>query len=67
MEEGCPRVDTSNPGWYTSTDMAHMPNPFAIATAQAKRQGFQSFNRGSRGQMARSRIAEAVKRRLGKG
>lgn len=33
---------------------------FAIATAQAKKKGYTSFKKGSRGYEMRSKIAEAI-------
>ena len=37
-------------------------NPFAIATAQAKKQGYSNFKEGGSGDPQRKKIAEAVKR-----
>jgi len=36
-------------------------NPFAIATAQAKKQGYEDFSEGSAGAKKRDEIAEALK------
>jgi len=38
-------------------------NPFAVATAQAKKQGHKDFSEGSAGDKQRKNIAEAVKRK----
>jgi len=38
-------------------------NPFAVATAQAKRMGYEDFKEGSSGGKKRDRIAEALKRK----
>jgi hypothetical protein len=37
-------------------------NPFAVATAQAKKQGHSGFKEGSAGDSQRKKIAEAIKR-----
>jgi hypothetical protein len=37
-------------------------NPFAVATAQAKKMGYSNFSEGSVGKRKRSEIAEALKR-----
>jgi len=36
-------------------------NPFAVATAAAKKQGFKNFKEGSPGDKKRDEIAEALK------
>ena len=36
-------------------------NPFAIATAQAKKEGFDDFSEGSEGRDKRNKIAEDIK------
>ena len=38
-----------------------MGNPFAVATAQAKKQGYEDFSEGSAGAKKRDEIAEALK------
>ena len=38
-------------------------NPFAVATAQAKKQGHADFSEGSSGKKKRDIIAEAIKRK----
>jgi len=37
-------------------------NPFAVATAQAKKMGYSDFTEGSAGDKKRKEIAEAVKK-----
>ena len=37
-------------------------NPFAVATAQAKRMGYKNFKEGSSGDKKRDKIAEALKK-----
>jgi len=37
-------------------------NPFAVATAQAKKMGYKNFDDGSPGEKKRDEIAEAIKR-----
>jgi len=37
-------------------------NPFAVATAQAKKLGYSDFSEGGAGKRKRSNIAEALKR-----
>ena len=41
--------------------MAKVNNPFAIATAQAKKMGYKDFTEGSKGDNKRKEIAEALK------
>ncbi len=38
-------------------------NPFAVATAQAKKMGYKKFKEGSPGENKRDEIAEALKRK----
>ena len=38
-------------------------NPFAVATAQAKKMGYSNFTEGSEGNKKREEIAEAIKRK----
>ena len=38
-------------------------NPFAVATAQAKKMGYKNFDDGSPGEKKRDEIAEAIKRK----
>ena len=38
-------------------------NPFAVATAQAKKMGYSKFGEGSLGEEKRDEIAEAIKRK----
>ena len=42
-------------------EKAEARNPFAVATAQAKDEGFSDFSEGSPGDKRRSEIAEAIK------
>tara|TARA_R110000824_G_scaffold11841_3_gene52078 strand:- start:29 stop:319 length:291 start_codon:yes stop_codon:yes gene_type:complete len=41
-------------------------NPFAVATAQAKKMGYKKFKEGSPGENKRDEIAEALKRKSGR-
>lgn len=38
-------------------------NPFAVATAQAKKMGYKNFDEGGPGEKKRDEIAEAIKRK----